>query len=117
MWQPFTVLAILAALILSLPGRAADEPVQDIQIKAKKYEYTPNEITLKKGKTVKLILTSEDRHHGFIIDDLNVRADIQPDKPTEVIVTPVKAGDLEFHCDVFCGAGHEGMSGVFKVIE
>jgi cytochrome c oxidase subunit 2 len=32
-----------------------------------------------------------------------------------VRVVPQKAGRFEFHCDVFCGSGHEEMSGILVV--
>lgn len=60
---------------------------------------------------VKLLLSSDDRTHGFNIPDLSERADIEPDKVTELKITPVRAGELDFFCDVFCGNGHKAMSG------
>ena len=108
--------AICAQLIAGcLPCLAEGETV--VKISAKKYEYTPNEIVLKKGVPVILQLTSEDRHHGFNIPSMNIRADIEPGKVTEVKIDPQQVGDIEFHCDVFCGGGHETMCGTFKVQE
>src|SRR5580658_3805573 len=45
--------------------RASDNP-KVIEITAKKFEFTPSEITLKKGEPVILRLTSSDRVHGFM---------------------------------------------------
>jgi len=30
--------------------------------------------------------------------------------------TPDKVGTFTFLCDIFCGDGHEGMSGTMKVV-
>ena len=49
-----------------------------IQMTAKRFEYTPNEITLKKGVPVTIEITSLDRDHGFKIPELGVRADGPP---------------------------------------
>jgi cytochrome c oxidase subunit 2 len=32
-----------------------------------------------------------------------------------VRIVPDKAGTFAFHCDVFCGDGHEGMTGEIVV--
>jgi cytochrome c oxidase subunit II len=105
-----------AQIAVCIPAIAEDQ-AKVIKISAKKYEYTPDEIVLKKGEPVVLQLTSKDRHHGFTISSMKVRADIEPGEVTEVKLQPQETGEFEFHCDVFCGAGHENMSGVIKVQE
>ena len=94
---------------------AAEEP-QVIEIKAKKFEFTPNEITLKKGQPVVLRLTTEDRTHGFFLKPLKIDADIVPDKPTDVAVTPETSGTYTAICDHYCGTGH-GMMKMKIVVE
>jgi cytochrome c oxidase subunit 2 len=100
---------------------AADQPGQTeqiIRITAKKFEYTPNEIRIKKGVPVVLEFTSLDRVHGFTVPDLGgIRATIEPGKATQVRIMAPKAGTYEFHCDLFCGDGHEGMTGKIIVEE
>ena len=46
----------------------ADQEVQVIEISAKKYEYTPSPIRLKRGAKVQLRITALDRAHGFRIN-------------------------------------------------
>ncbi|HUN55045.1 MAG TPA: cupredoxin domain-containing protein [Smithella sp.] len=82
-----------------------------IKITAKKFEYSPNVIKLKKGVPVVLELTSLDRLHGFNCPGLSIRADINPGKVTRVKFTPVNRGTFSFFCDIFCGEGHEDMNG------
>jgi cytochrome c oxidase subunit 2 len=88
-----------------------------IEIAVKKFEYMPAEITLKKGVPVTLALTSLDRLHGFDLPDLGVRVDVKPDETVMVHVTPTKTGQFVFHCDIFCGDGHEDLQGVVTVTD
>jgi len=90
---------------------------QTIRISASTFEFTPSEITVKKGVPVVLELISHDRHHGFKLAEFHLRADIQPGATEKIRFTPDKAGTFTFFCDVFCGGGHEDMSGILKVIE
>jgi len=90
---------------------------QTIRISASTFEFTPSEITVKKGIPVVLELISQDRHHGFKLVEFDLRADIQPGATEKVRFIPDKTGTFTFFCDVFCGGGHEDMSGILKVIE
>ena len=90
---------------------------QVIRISAKTFEFEPSEITVKKGTPVTLELISSDRHHGFKLPEFHLRADIQPGVVGKVRFIPDKAGKFTFFCDVFCGDGHEDMSGTLTVIE
>jgi cytochrome c oxidase subunit 2 len=113
--------AALAALAggLGLAGggvRAAEEP-KVIAITAKRFEFSPKEITIKLGETVKLQLTSEDVTHGFFAKPLGIDEVIVPGKTTEVVVTPKAAGRYTTICDHFCGSGHGGMKMTIVVEE
>ncbi|HYL58417.1 MAG TPA: cupredoxin domain-containing protein [Candidatus Acidoferrales bacterium] len=96
--------------------RAADEP-RVIEIKAKKYEFAPAEITLKKGEPVVLRLTSTDRVHGFMSKPLKIDTDIPNDTTRDVAITPDTAGDFTVICDHYCGLGHGGMKMKVTVVE
>ena len=89
----------------------ADQKEIVIKITAKKFEYSPSSIKIKKGVPVILELTSLDRMHGFNCPKLGVRTDIEPGKVSRVRILAQKAGVYGFYCDVFCGSGHEDMSG------
>ncbi len=111
-----TITSLLAMAVLNGHSvRSEDSNI--IKVSAKRYEFTPSEITLKKGVPVVLQLSTEDRSHGFCAPSLNLRADILPGKVTELKVTPQKSGDFDFFCDIFCGSGHESMLGKIKVID
>jgi cytochrome c oxidase subunit 2 len=87
-----------------------------IKMSARRFAYTPNHLTVKKGTPVVLELTSVDVLMGINIPDLNVRADIVPGKVTHLRFVPDKAGTFVFLCDIFCGSGHEQMQGTLTVV-
>jgi cytochrome c oxidase subunit 2 len=87
----------------------------EIEIMAEKFDYTPDTIKVKVGQPVTFVLTSIDRVHGFKMPDFGVRTDIVPGLETRVTITPTKPGTFAFFCDVFCGNGHEDMSGTLIV--
>ena len=107
-----SVLACVLA-ITATQALATDEPV--IRITAKKFEYSLRTLTLKRGVPVVFELTAVDRAHGFNLPDFGVRSELVPGKLTRIRFTPDKTGEFVFFCDVFCGDGHEEMSGVLIV--
>jgi cytochrome c oxidase subunit II len=86
-----------------------------IKVVAKKFEFVPGEIRVKQGESVTLQFTAPEVPMGFNLADFKLRADIMPGKTTSVELTPDKAGTFTFLCDVFCGSGHEDMSGTLIV--
>jgi cytochrome c oxidase subunit 2 len=105
---------VMAAGLLSLTlgARAlAQAKPRTIKVSARRFTFTPSEIALKKGEPVVFELTTEDVFMGFNVPDFGVRSDIVPGKTTKMSLTPDKAGTFVFLCDVFCGDGHETMSG------
>jgi cytochrome c oxidase subunit 2 len=115
----FALLSVIAAAASAVIAgdQVWAEDASVVKISAKRFAYSPSEITLKKGVPVTLQLTTEDRSHGFSVPDWNIRKEIEPGKVIEVQVTPAKAGEVSFFCDIYCGSGHEDMGGTFKVIE
>jgi cytochrome c oxidase subunit 2 len=110
--------ALAAAAWLAACGRGPDSTDAGvIRIEAKKFSYNPDTITLKRGRPATLELVSLDRKHGFTVPDLGIRADVLPDKPVRITLTPQNSGTFPFHCDLFCGSGHEGMNGKIVVTD
>ena len=95
--------------------RAAESSERVIKITAHKFDYSPNEIRLKKDEPVMLEFISTDVDHGFNVPDLKLRADALPGQTTRVRFTPQKIGKFEMHCDNFCGLDHETMGGTIVV--
>jgi len=109
-------IGIVAGMMFFVCGLALQAPLhlraqepRVIEITAKRFAFTPSEITLKKGETVKLKIVSDDVTHGLYLNPLKIDADIQPGKTTEVMVTPQSAGKFTAICDHFCGVNHGNM--------
>ena len=103
------VLLIAIGLGLSIsPGRA-DSPKR-IEITAKRFNYTPDKIILKKGEPVILVLRSTDVTHGLKVAELNIKSEIKKDKIAEIRITPEETGHFVGKCAHFCGKGHGTMT-------
>jgi cytochrome c oxidase subunit 2 len=107
--------ALSLSVAAALHSGAAEPRV--VRIVAKRFTYTPSEVTLKKGEPVVLELVSEDRVHGFKLPAFKIRTDVRPNEVTRVPLTPDKTGTFTFACDVFCGDGHDDMTGTVVVTE
>jgi len=108
--------ALLSGLVIYTRANAV--PVERvIHITAKKFDFSPDSITLKKGEPVVIEISSADREHGFNLRAFGVRTSVSPGKATRVRFTPDKTGKFTFSCDVFCGDGHEEMTGTVIVTE
>ena len=103
-------LGSVAALAL-----AAQPRPRVIKVVAKKFEFVPGEIHVKQGETVVLQFTAPEVPMGFNLADFKQRIDIVPGQPVKLELTPDKSGTFTFLCDVFCGQGHEEMSGTLIV--
>ncbi|HWE22985.1 MAG TPA: cupredoxin domain-containing protein [Myxococcales bacterium] len=117
------ILSLLAAAIAAatVPARAqvpapAAGGERVVQITARKFTYKPDVIELELGVPAVIELTSLDRDHGFAVPELGLRIDVEPGKTARVKVTPDKVGTFPFHCDIFCGSGHEEMAGRIVVV-
>jgi cytochrome c oxidase subunit 2 len=110
------VSALLSGFVIYI--RANSVPVERvIHITAKKFEFSPDSITLKKGEPVVFEISSDDRKHGFNLRAFGVRSDLLPGNVSRIRFTPDKTGKFTFSCDVFCGDGHEDMTGTVVVNE
>jgi cytochrome c oxidase subunit 2 len=98
----------LAALTGAARVRADSTPV--VEITAKRFAFSPEKITLKKGQTVKLRIHSEDVTHGFFLRPLKLDEEIPAGQTIDVTVTPQEAGTFTTICDHFCGANHGNMN-------
>jgi cytochrome c oxidase subunit 2 len=104
-------LALGGATVLS----AAATGPRVVKVVAKKFVYVPGEIRVKRGDVVELRLTAPEVPMGFNLPDFGVRTDVVPGKVATLRFTADKVGSFTFLCDVFCGTGHEDMSGTLVV--
>jgi cytochrome c oxidase subunit 2 len=104
---------LLWTLPLMVLSAASSEEV--IKVTAKKFEFSPSVIAVRLNVPVTLEFESLDRVHGFAVPDLKLEAEIKPGATTRVRFTPDKLGTFPFHCNRFCGSGHEDMNGQIVV--
>jgi cytochrome c oxidase subunit 2 len=112
---------LLASAVVSgllIHTRANAVPVERvIHITATNFQFSPDSISLKKGEPVVFEISSGDRKHGFSQRAFGLRSDVLPGKVSRIRFTPDKRGKFSFSCDVFCGDGHEEMTGTVIVNE
>jgi cytochrome c oxidase subunit 2 len=103
------------ALLLLGGGLLRAQQPRVIQVRVKKFTFTPAVINLTRGEPVLLEFTTGDVLMGFSCYDLAVRTDIVPGKTSALALTPAKSGRFDFVCDIFCGDDHEDMQGTIVV--
>jgi cytochrome c oxidase subunit 2 len=103
-----SVLVLAAVLSLRAKAKSNEEP-RVVELVAKRFEFVPSTLALKKGETVTLRVRSEDVTHGLFLRALKIDADIVPGQTRELMVTPETAGTFTAICHHFCGSGHGGM--------
>jgi cytochrome c oxidase subunit II len=97
---------------------AAPQTPRRVEITASKFSYSPNQITLKKGEPVVLVLHTTDVTHGLKVPDLNINtSDIKKNKDVEIPLTPTKTGQFKGKCAHFCGSGHGSMTIEIDVVD
>lgn len=104
-------IAVGTTAIVSEGSSRENRPKRTLQIEAKRFEFNPNTIVLKRGERVQLRLTAADGvQHGVRIPDLGVDMVIPPGKTAEVVLQPAKVGTFVGRCSVYCGGGHKSMA-------
>jgi cytochrome c oxidase subunit II len=113
--QPVLFMALVSFFLLASQLSAAANSSatphiwRDIHVTAKQFQFSPRQISVKKGETVRLNITSKDVLHGFRIVPLGIKVAVRPGETAEVFLTPTRAGRLVATCSEFCGNGHKKM--------
>jgi cytochrome c oxidase subunit 2 len=111
------VAATLFAGLLLIQAIPAEQPPRRIQVTAKRFEFVPGEIVLKRGEPVVLVLKSVDVSHGIRFKDLGIEIKVAKGQTSELAFTPDKIGAFVGHCSVFCGSGHGAMNITLHVVD
>ena len=111
-----SLLLIPAAFVPLKSNVGAQESPHRIEITAKRFQFEPSEITVKKGQPTVLIIKSADVAHGLRFRELNLNVKIDEGGTAELPFTPDRTGDFVGHCSVFCGSGHGGMTLTMHVV-
>jgi cytochrome c oxidase subunit 2 len=108
---------IAATLLVRSRALRAQSAPRRIEVVAKRFAFSPEEIVLKKGQPVILVLRSTDVAHGLRFHELNVDVKVGKGSTAEVQFTPNQTGDYVGHCSVFCGSGHGAMTLTLRVVD
>ena len=117
MTNPKLGCAVIAALLTLIVGAgvceaAVNEPAQrEIKVIARRFEFVPKTISVKKGEHIRLAVTSEDVDHGIAIKEFGVDQIVKAKQTKVIELTADKEGRFAFICSVFCGDGHPDMVG------
>jgi len=99
------IILILTGLILMLVPLSAQEmkasAVKEINITNKGLTFTPNEISVSKGDTVRITYTNAGGFHDLVIDEFMVRTkQIKAGESDSFEFRADKSGVFEFYCSV-----------------
>ena len=87
----------------------------EIAMTAKQYEFDPSVINAKMGDTIVIKITSLDVEHGFSLPEFGVNEVISPGEHKTITFKANKQGEFTFRCSVYCGSGHQSMTGKIVV--
>jgi cytochrome c oxidase subunit 2 len=76
-----------------------------------------NELHVPVGRTVKLLMTSQDVIHSFFVPAFRVKQDVLPGRYTQLWFQPTKVGTYHLFCAEYCGTQHSGMIGRIVVMD
>ncbi len=107
-------LFLLGGLLPAQPG-ASETEVREIRMTARKYRFDPQEIRVREGERVRLLITALDRKHGIRIKEFGVKTVLEKGKETGVEFVAERAGEYKFKCSVRCGWRHGSMKGKLSV--
>ncbi len=109
------ITACLALLIVTCPF--AQDRTVTVRVLAERFRFSPDEVRVRLGETVRFRLESDDTDHGFRIlgTDVNRVIPKRGRGAIEVSFTPDHTGRYTFECSKVCGAGHDFMHGVLVV--
>ena len=103
-------------LALSLPYRTLGFDVKEVEMTAKKYEFSPSMVEVPVGTVIRFKITSLDRTHGFEIEGVKDSCvELKKDETATVEYKAEKAGTFEFKCCKRCGPHHGSMKGTIVV--
>jgi cytochrome c oxidase subunit 2 len=124
----------LFTLGVTLSAQTPSPEQQDIDVSAKKYEFSPAEIRVKKGAKVRLKIHAVDEDHGMklslypegskdkstpglVFDNPQDNGKVEKGKDQILEFVAQQTGTYEFKCAVVCGIHHGRMKGKLIVEE
>lgn len=129
-WTAATLVAFLALFVwgarLFLDLYAVPANAEPIYVVAKQWmwkaqhpggQHEINELHIPVGKTVRLIMSSQDVIHSFFVPAFRVKHDVVPGTAEQIWFSPRKTGVFHLFCAEFCGTDHSRMAGRIVVMQ
>lgn len=80
---------------------SATKEIITFAVEGKPFAFTPSEIKVKKGDTVKIVFTNKAGFHDWALDEFNAKTkQINAGQTDEVTFTADKIGTFEYYCSV-----------------
>lgn len=101
-----------------MSGAVSPGEALEIQVTGKKWVWTfeypdgtrsLNELHVPVGKTVRLVMSSEDVIHDFFIPTMRIKRDVLPNRYSQLWFKPESVGVHQVECAQYCGKGHSDM--------
>jgi cytochrome c oxidase subunit II len=119
---------LIATYWMAFAQAPEDQTPQVIEVSAKKYEFTPNEIRIRQGTKIELKVHSEDDTHGLKLtvypegtnrkgkhglsfDEPNENGKVAKGADQIVDFVAQEPGTYDFKCAKLCGLGRDRMKG------
>lgn len=90
----------------------------EVDVRISRRGFEPAALTLRKGETVRIVLSSGDgAEHCFAIDELRVEKRVRPGRETRFDLAPERAGVFAVHCCLAGDGGSHPERGELTVLE
>jgi heme/copper-type cytochrome/quinol oxidase subunit 2 len=114
-WMLITIAALLVAFA-PIPALGPSAPATRLlRIDASQSSYAPSELSVNRGDTVTIVLTSTDAVHGIYVDEYGVSVQADPGQTATLTFVADRPGSFRFRCNVTCGALHPFLIGKLTV--
>ncbi|NIM60615.1 MAG: hypothetical protein GTO30_02900 [Acidobacteria bacterium] len=84
---------------------------------ARNWDWTPDEIRVKKGTRIVIDFVSEDANHAFELKAYKIKVNLPQDKRGQIDFVADKVGKFRWRCSRPCGNGCAKMTGTLVVAE
>ncbi len=96
------------------PEETADSNVKVVNVTGSNFAFNPKTITVNKGETVRIVFTSENGFHDFVLDQFGIRTEVLNSGGTDTVeFVADQTGTFEYYCSV---GSHRAMGMVGNLI-
>lgn len=120
--KKYVILIVIIILALFVSACTTDKNnnitgnTVELNIDAYNWGFTQEPVSIKKGDTVRLTLSSSSGRHGIAIPKFGVATNpIMQGEQQVVEFTATESGEFDYFCNIPCGSGHHGMKGKLVV--